>query len=349
MKITVIGAGAIGGVLGAHLARAGYQVVLCDIAREHVRAINETGLRIEGPEETFTVKATALTPEDLLARGETLETVLLCVKAQHTEGALRPVLPLIQGDSQVVSCQNGLCENIIASLIGPEKTIGCFVNFSADYLEPGRILYGGPSTFVLGELDGTISARLLKLQEVLQAWRPVQVSTNIWGYLWSKLSYAALLYATALVDATMAEVVGNMRYREALLELCSEVLEVADKEQVIPLGFDDWEPSLIYPRSVRDEGILNARLLKLEHRMAANRKTKSGIWRDLAVRKRPTEVDYQLVPVIRIGGRYGLPLPLTSFVVKVVKELEAGKRTMSWENLEELNRVYENNRIALDR
>lgn len=340
MKITIIGAGAIGGVVGAHLARAGDEVVFCDIAQEHVQAINEAGLRIEGPEETFTVKGTAFTPEDLLARGEPLETVLLCVKAQHTEEALRQVLPLIQREAYVVSCQNGLCENIIASLIGRDRTIGCFVNFSADYLGPGRILYGGPSTFVLGELDGTLSPRILKLQEVLKAWGTVQLSDNIWGYLWGKLSYAALLFATAMADATMAEVVGNMRYREALMELCSEVLEVADKEQVIPQGFDDWEPSLVYPRAVRDEAMLDARLQKLEQRMAANKKTKSGIWRDLAVRKRQTEVDFQLVPVIEIGKKYGLTLPLTAFVVKVIKELETGKRAMSWGNLEELNRVY---------
>ena len=341
MKITIIGAGAIGGVVGAHLVRAGYEVVFCDIAEEHVQAINQLGLRIEGPEETFTVKGTAYTPGELLAGGKPLETVLLCVKAQHTETAMRQILPLVQQDTSVVSCQNGLCENIIASLIGRDKTIGCFVNFSADYLEPGRILYGGPSTFVLGELDGTISPRVLELQEILKAWGAVQVSDNIWGYLWGKLSYAALLFATAMVDATMAEVVGSMRYRAALMELCSEVLEVADKEQVRPLGFDDWEPSLVYPRSARNEQILNAQLQKLEHRMATNKKTKSGIWRDLAVRKRPTEVDFQLVPVMEIGAKYGLTLPLTSFVVIAIKDLEAGRRVMSWGNLEELNRVYE--------
>lgn len=340
MKITIVGAGAIGGVIGAYLARAGHDVALCDIDVDHVRAINDRGLRIEGPEETFTAQAEALSPEALLARGERLETVLLCVKAQHTEPALRKLLPLAGPDTQVVSCQNGLNENIIAALIGRDRTIGCFVNFSADYLEPGRILYGGPSAFVIGELDGRITPRIQALHAVLTDWGPVRVSDNIWGYLWGKLSYAALLFATAMVDDTMAAVVGNLRYREALMELCSEVLEVADREKVKPLGFDDWEPALVYPREFRNPAVLAAQLSRLEHRMATNKKTRSGIWRDLAVRRRETEVGHQLVPVIEIGHRYGLGLPLTTFVVQVIRDLESGKRAMGWDNLEALNELH---------
>ena len=338
---TIVGAGAVGGVLGAHLARAGREVVFCDIAADHVRKINEGGITIDGPEETFVARAPAFTPQELVGRGVPLETVFLCVKAQDTETAVKQLLPLLGTEAEIVSCQNGLCENIIASVVGPERVIGCFVNFSADYLEPGRILYGGPSTLVLGEPDGTISRRVLELREVLKAWGPVRVSDNIWGYLWGKLSYGALLFATAMVDATMAEVVGNLRYREALLELCSEVLEVADRERVAPLGFDDWEPALVYPRRTRDTAALSAQWKKLELRMAANRKTKSGIWRDLAVRKRRTEVDFQLVPVIDMGRRHGLKLPLTSFVVEAIKGLESGTRSMSWGNLEELKTLYE--------
>jgi 2-dehydropantoate 2-reductase len=340
MKITVIGAGAIGGVIGAYLARAGQDIELCDIAEDHVRAINAAGLRIEGPQETFTARAAALGPDALVARGTTLETVLLCVKAQHTESALRKVLPIVGRDTRVVSCQNGLNENTIAALIGRDRTIGCFVNFSADYLEPGRILYGGPSSFVIGELDGTIGPRILELHEALNPWGPVRVSDNIWGFLWGKLSYAALLFATAMVDDTMAAVVGDLRYREALLELTSEVLEVADREKVAPQGFDDWEPALVYPREARDPALLAAQLDRLVHRMATNRKTRSGIWRDLAVRKRETEVGHQLVPVVEIGRRHGLQLPLTSFVVQVIRDLEQGRRPMSWDNLEGLNRVH---------
>ncbi|MHB1630063.1 MAG: ketopantoate reductase family protein [Bacilli bacterium] len=364
MDITIIGAGAIGGVIGAHLVRAGHTVEFCDKVEEHVRRIRDGALTIEGPTETFQVRAPAYTPDQLAGRGKRLQAVLLCVKAQDTEPALRQILSLVGPETYVVSCQNGLCENIIASLVGRERTIGCFVNFSADYLEPGRILYGGPSAFYIGELSGEISPRVTELQAILSAWGPVEATDNIWGYLWGKLSYAALLFATALVDETMAAVVRSRKHRPALLELCAEVLEVADRLGVVPVAFDDWAPDLVYPRKSpqadflpgslwrasdmeidprenRDLAALDMQWERLAQRMASNKKTKSGIWRDLVVRRRKTEVDYQLTPVVNIGESFGLELPLVRFVVERIKALEAGDAAMGWSHLDELLARFE--------
>lgn len=341
MTITIIGSGAIGGVLGAYLAKDGEQVIFCDIVEDHIEKINLEGLTIEGPDETFTIRGQAFTPKELLDRNEPLETVFLCVKAHHTEEALAPFLPLLTPDSQIISLQNGLCEHQIAELVGPDCTIGCFVNFSADYLEPGRILYGGVASLYLGELDGKISSRIIELKEKLQCWGPAQVTDNIWGYLWGKMSYAGLLYATALVDETMANVVRKTDLREMLMELCSEILETADKQGITPLGFDDWEPGLVYPRESRNDAVLNAQLNRLAERMASNKKTKSGIWRDLAVRKRKTEVDAQLVPVLEIAKKHEVKTPLLSALVATIKEIENGAREMGWDNLYELNEIYQ--------
>ncbi|MEQ6390827.1 2-dehydropantoate 2-reductase [Bacillaceae bacterium S4-13-58] len=341
MSITIIGAGAIGGVLGAYLVREGHEVVFCDIAEPHVNKINKEGLTIEGPDETFTIKAPAFTPQQLLEKKQPLDTVFLCVKAHHTESALKPLISLFHENSQVVSLQNGLCEHQIAKLIGKTRTIGCFVNFSADYIEPGKILYGGVASLYLGELNGEVTTRIVDLKDKLQCWGPAQVTDNIWGYLWGKMSYAGLLYATALVDDTMAAVVRKLDLRETLMEICSEILEIAEKEGVSPLGFDDWEPTLVYPREKRGENVLNQQLEKLAHRMATNKKTKSGIWRDLAVRKRKTEVDAQLVPILEIGEKYQVHTPLLQALVLRIKEIETGARQMSWDNLYEIKQIYQ--------
>jgi 2-dehydropantoate 2-reductase len=341
MEITIIGAGAIGGVLAAYLTRAKYQVTICDVNQEHVSAINQHGLTIEGPDETFTIYCEAMTPGELVKRAKPLEAVYLCVKAHHTREALGPFVPLLTEKSYVVSFQNGLCESEISSLIGEERTVGCFVNFSADYLEPGKILYGGVASLYIGELDGRMSTRIGEIQKVLSSWGPVQTTTNVWGFLWGKMSYAGLLYATALVDETMADVVRRIDLRDALMELCSEILEVASKEGIHPLGFDDWEPNLVFPRENRDSNRLSAQLERLAERMASNKKTKSGIWRDLAVRRRKTEVEQQLVPIIEIGKKHGVSMPLTYFLVQCIRELEMGTRQMDWDNLIELKNLYE--------
>jgi len=237
----------------------------------------------------------------------------------------------------VVSVQNGLCERIIAGVIGAERTIGCFVNFSADYLEPGLIHYGGPGAFYLGELDGHLTERLERIAAGIRRWGKVTITDNIWGYLWGKLGYANMLFATALVDADMADVIE--RYPELAVELAAEAYEVAAKEGVRPQGFDAVEPSLYYPRESRDQAAIGAALARLTALQRTNEKTRSGIWRDLAIRHRKTEVDQQIGLVAAIGAAHGVSLPLTNRLVQMIHELEDGRRDRGWANVAELDEL----------
>ena len=136
MRITIVGAGAIGGTLGAYLARAGHDIAFVDSAEDHVRAINRHGLQIEGT-ETFTVQIPAITPDQM--RGP-LGLVFLAVKTMHTDAGARQIAPHLAPDGAVVSMQNGFNEERIAAVVGRQRTIGAFVNFGGDYQEPGRIM-----------------------------------------------------------------------------------------------------------------------------------------------------------------------------------------------------------------
>src|SRR2546425_5842270 len=115
MRFLIWGAGAIGGTIGAHLARAGHEITLVDRAREHVAAIDAAGLRIEGPLAKFSVRVPAFSPDAL--RGE-FEHVVLAVKAQDTEAATRALAPHLSADGYVGSPQNGLNELGIQSIRG---------------------------------------------------------------------------------------------------------------------------------------------------------------------------------------------------------------------------------------
>jgi 2-dehydropantoate 2-reductase len=334
MQITIVGAGAIGGTVGAYLARAGHAITFCDAAAEHVAAINERGLRITGWAGEMTARARAVTPGEL--RGP-LGLVLLAVKAQHTAAAIAQVAPLLAENGAVVSLQNGLNEQTIAAAVGPSRTIGCLVNFSADYMEPGVVHYGGPGVFKIGELDGAITPRLARIRDVLAAWGPVEVTDNIWGYLWGKLGYGNMLYGTALADASMADAID--RYRAVMVELAAEVYEVAAGLGVRPEPFDGVEPGLYYPRDGRDEVMLQAALDALVERRRRDQKQRSGIWRDLVVRRRRTEVDEQLVPIVRHGEALGLGLPLTRLVVDRIHAMERGETAPAWEHLDALEEL----------
>lgn len=331
MQVTVVGAGAIGGTVGAYLARAGHAVIFCDAAEAHVAAINDRGLTIRGWEEEFTVPAPAIRPSEL--RGP-LQLVLLAVKAQHTAQAMQAIAPLLAGDGVVVSMQNGLNEQAIAAAAGAERTIGCLVNFSADYLEPGLIHYGGPGTIKVGELDGRITPRLERLRDLLAAIGPVETTANIWGYMWGKLGYGNMLYATALADASMADVID--RYRPLMVELAAEIYEVAERLGVRPEPFDGVEPDLYYPRASRDWAAIGRSLDALVARRRRDQKQRSGIWRDLVVRRRGTEVAAHLGPIIRHADALGLPLPLTRHVAQLIADLEAQRAAPAWEHLDAL-------------
>lgn len=332
MTVTIYGAGAIGGTVGAYLARQGIQVLLVDREAQHVAAMNERGLTVQREDAGFTVPVRAVSTNELTGP---LDLVFLAVKAQHTEDALRVIEPLLTPVSAVVSLQNGLCERTIASRIGAGRTVGCLVNFSADYIEPGTIFFGGPGAIELGELDGVRRERLRTIRDLLAHVSEVKVTDNIWGYIWGKMGYANMLFATALTDETMADVID--RYRHLMVELATEIYDVAAHEGVTPEPFDDVEPELYYPRERRDWGAINRSLDALVARRHRDRKTHSGIWRDLAVRHRPTEVDFQIGLAAEIGGGYGLPVPLTRALVEMIHELESGRRERSLANVDELS------------
>ena len=336
MQVTIIGAGAIGGTVGAHLARAGHAVTFCDAVEAHVAAINERGLTIRGWAEEFTVRAPAVQPEAL--RGP-LGIVLLAVKAQHTAQVMQRIAPLLADDGVVISMQNGLNEQVIAAAVGEARTVGCLVNFSADYLEPGVIHYGGPGTIKVGELDGRITPRLEQLRDLLAAVGAAETTPNIWGYMWGKLGYGNMLYATALADASMADVID--RYRPLMVELAAEIYEVADRLGVRPEPFDGVEPALYYPRAGRDWAAIEQSLDALVARRRRDQKQRSGIWRDLMVRRRGTEVGDHLGPIIRHADAFGLPLPLTRRVAQLIGDLEAGRATPAWEHLDGLEGLRE--------
>src|SRR5256712_13911891 len=342
MHFTIIGAGAIGGTVGAHLVRGGHEVLFVDRDRTHVDAINTAGLTIEG-RETSTVRATAVPPDALRdsVRDRIPDAVLLCVKAMHTAAAVDALAPLLAPDNFVVSLQNGLNEKVIAARIGAARTVGAFVNFGADYLEPGRVRYGGTGALYLGELNGTISARVRRLKEIFRTCvlPATQATGNIWGFLWGKLGYGAMLFATALVDASIADVLAYAPGRPMLANLVAEVMRVAEAESVRCEGFDGYEPAVYAFRQPRDwEGIVRS----LDQLVAFNRKSlkqKSGVWRDLGVRQRRTGGDPQVRDVVETASARGPPAPLEPPPAAPAHELEDGKRAMSWQNLEELDAV----------
>jgi 2-dehydropantoate 2-reductase len=334
--ILIWGAGAIGGTIGAHLIRAKQQVLFVDTAADHVAKIAASGLTIEGPHGGFTVEASATTPAQLKG---TYDVVLLAVKSQHTAAAATAIRNHLGEHGYIVSCQNGLNEPTIAGVVGSPRTVGAFVNFAGDYLAPGRITYGLRGTFAIGELDGRVTPRITTLCELLQRFEPaVTISPNIFGFLWSKASYAAVLTASALTHETIADFIGDPARRPLIKGLVREVLNVALAENVTPIGFDTFEPSAFI---ADDDPAINASLDALAAFNRGTGKTHSGVWRDLAVRKRKTEVVAQFIPIQLAAKRHGLRMPLVDMLAESIAAIESGKREQGHDLADSLGALAE--------
>ena len=332
MRCLIWGAGAIGGTLGAHLARAGHDVTMADVVVEHVDAINRDGLRVTGPIAEFTARVPAFTPQTLTG---TWDTIVLATKAHHTGVAVRALTPHITAGGYVVSAQNGLNELAIAEVVSAARTIGAFVNFGADYVEPGVIHYGGRGAVVVGEIDGRITPRVSAVRDAWSAFDPRAIATsNIWGYLWGKEAYGAMLFATALTNESIADALAMPAYRHLYIALAREILAVAAARDVRPESFDGFEPAAYLTSAPPGAADRSLDALVAHNRRSA--KSHSGIWRDLAVRKRPTEVDAQLGIVVTLGAEAGVATPLTARLVELVHEIERGARPQSLDALDVL-------------
>jgi 2-dehydropantoate 2-reductase len=308
MKITIIGSGAIGGTLGAHMIRAGHDITLCDADEAHITAIREHGLIIEGPVNEFTVAAHAITPDELPGR---IEHAIVAVKSPHTRAAAELLRSRLAPDGYVLTVQNGLTAHTLVEVVGRDRVISSFVNFGADVMAPGLIMQGNVATFRVGELDGgLITPRVQDLAEALPYAKPTD---NVLGFLWGKEAYGAMLWAGAISDMTIVEHLEDPRYRPVMIAIAREVLAQAP---VRVESFDGFDPDDL-------EGSLD-RLAEFNRNSA---KKYSGIYRDLVVRKRKTEID----EVLRdING------PVFNEVARIIHDIEEGRRVNERANLDEL-------------
>jgi 2-dehydropantoate 2-reductase len=308
MKTTIIGAGAMGGTIGAHMVRAGHEVILCDADRVHVAAINEFGLRIIGPVNEFTVSVPAITPDEL----QEIEGVaIVAVKSHHTYSAAESLRKHLSAEGYVLTVQNGLTAHVLMDAVGSDRVVSSFVNFGADYIEPGCIMQGNIGTFRIGELSGgTITQRVTELSEALPY---AEATDNVLGYLWGKEAYGAMLWAGALSDLSIADSLVHPKYRSLMIAVAQEVI---DQAPVKIESFDGFVPADL-------SGSLD-RLATFNRRSA---KTHSGIYRDLVVRKRKTEIDEVL---------HDLSGPIFNKIGEMIHDIEQGRRVCEVSNLDEL-------------
>ena len=317
--IAILGAGAIGGFLGARLIRAGVDVVL--IARgPHLQAMKESGLRVIDKEGEWRVRVNAT---DDFAAIRDAQAVFVALKAHSLPPVADRLAANLGDETAVVSAQNGIpwwyfqrhrgeLEGIhletvdpgghIARAIDPRRVIGCVVYAATSLVSPGVIRHTEGERFSLGELDGAHTARAAELSDVLgRAGLKAPVQTNIRSELWLKLLGNAVFNPlSALTRATLGELAGSPLVADVVRAAMEEVDSVARH-----LGIE-VQVSL-------DQRIKGAARV-------GNHKT--SMLQDLEA-GRPMEIDALTGSVVELGDRLGIPVPHLRTLYSAVKVLQA--------------------------
>jgi 2-dehydropantoate 2-reductase len=327
----VIGTGPIGGIIGGRLARAGHDISFVDIDREHVAAIRKDGLQVDVPDGAFNVKVNIAFPEEIEGK---YDMGLIAVRSNYTPDALRTVLPHLTDNGLLVSMQNGINPPLLAEKVGIDRTIGMAIRMGCRKVAPGHVQTGIPGHLYIGHLHGKTTPQLEDLQRTLNPVMDTEITDNILGVLWSKLTYTCLGYYGSLADASLVESCASEACRRNLTQFFAEVVTVgkASGARFIPLAEYnplDFHPSIPFEKRIAAVNRF-AKSWKIDDRKGPLQQIQRGI---------KTEVDFTLAYVVREGEKLHLRTPLCRKVLDMIHELEQGTRKLGLQNYDWLRSV----------
>ncbi|MBN1675940.1 MAG: ketopantoate reductase family protein [Kiritimatiellae bacterium] len=200
-RVAVLGAGGIGGAIAGYLAHAGTGVTVIDPWPEHVMAMKEDGLRIEDVRGGFTVPVTALHIGEVSGVADPFDIVVLSFKSYDTVWATHLIAPHLAASGVVLPAQNGMNDETVAGIVGPERTMGFVPLFSAAVYEPGHVVRTDNMDyppFLIGEIDGADTPRLREAAALLNAITPAgDIAGDIPAVRWTKFTFNCMVNALA--------------------------------------------------------------------------------------------------------------------------------------------------------
>ena len=337
MRIGIVGAGAIGCVVGGLLARAGHDVTLIDQWPEHVETLKRQGLRLSGTCGDHIIPVTALHLHEVQRITTPFDAVFVAVKSYDTEWATAlGAAYLVRPQGVVVDFQNGINDDRVAAVAGRERTLGCVILIAAGMYEPGHAMRtdAGSSGFKIGEHDGRDTPRARALADALSAVAPTTVTTNLWGERWSKLAINCMANPIAgLSGFGTAEVRVEPGPRRLAVYLGAEVIGVGRAR-----GFE-VEPIWGIAAQRFVDAVAGRGLDEVEADISRDAKSRSGgrpsLLQDV-MRRRRTEIEYLNGYVVAEGRQAGVPTPINEAVVDLYRRYGVGALEPDPRNLEPL-------------
>jgi 2-dehydropantoate 2-reductase len=337
-RIAIIGAGAVGGYAGAHMAQAGEDVTFVDMWPEHVEAMRARGLRIshirDVPEFTVPVRALHLTELQQVSKERPFDIAFVCVKSYDTAWATMMVRQYLAPGGFVVSLQNCMNEETIAGIVGWGRTLGAIASsITVDLCEPGHVRRasgkGGAAhtVFRVGEVHGRMTERAKEVTRLVGLADSALTTENLWGERWSKLVTNAmgngLSASTGLITR---DILTDDALRGFTARLGSEAIRTGQA-----LGYALEEIHHIDPEVIAraGEGDAEARRAYDEHRLAEAKKPGGGAHRPSMgqdmVKGRRTEIEFLNGFVVDKAKEVGVATPANAALTDIVKRVERGE------------------------
>ncbi|MGK2933776.1 MAG: 2-dehydropantoate 2-reductase [Gemmatimonadaceae bacterium] len=308
MRVLIVGAGALGGLVGAMLTRAGEDVTLLEVNAARAHQLNTDGLQIarSGGGESITVPLRVVTSVEGL---DPFDLVFIAVKTYQTEDAVRAALPAARADTLFLSMQNGVGNaELVAGLVGPERVLCGITYHSVQHVGPGRLQFrAGIKPIQIAPFDGVVTPAIDAIGEMFRAaGLDTTVVANIDHAVWQKLLHnASINPVSAITGLTCREILGDEDLLAFMRDLCAEIVAVMRARGVPIVDEEDpFRPLL---------GSLTA--------LGNNRPT---MWQDLARGVR-TEIDALNGVVVAEAGRLGLRAPHNAALVRFVHSRERQK------------------------
>ena len=330
LRIAIYGAGSLGTVLGAFLAKNGVPADLINRNRAHVDALRKNGAHITGTVD-FTVPVSALTPDEMSGK---YDIIFLMTKQLSNREVVTFLKDYLAEDGLIATLQNGIPENGIADIIGAERTVGVVVEWGATLSAPGEsTLTSAPDSlsFHMGGMPGIPTERLQKVRGILEKMCPVEIEPNLPGARWSKLLINATFSGLGtVIGGTFGDVTSDPQAREAAVRCMKEVIDVGHAAGVefAPVQGKNIT-ALFYWTNPLKKAV--AKLL-LPVAMKKHAAIEPSMLQDLKKNK-PCEVEAINGVVCEWGRKTGIPTPVNDKIVEVILDIQNGKRKTGKENL----------------
>ena len=337
-RIAIMGAGAVGSYIGAFLSRDGRDVTLIDMWGAHVDAMSANGLRASGTQGDFTVPVKAVHMTACTETAEPFDIVFLTVKSYDTEWATHFIKRFLSPTGVVVSAQNCMNDQLIASIVGYQREIGCVMSgITVALWEPGHVNRGGEpgrgrghDVFRVGELHGRTTPRVQAIAYMLGTIDGARVTDNIWGERWSKLtSNASSNPVTAMTGLGSSGAAAHPGARWIQVHIAKEAVRVGQAlgyeiESIMGMPAAKWADA--------DRGDVFEELDALFEAKAGGRDWKSSMAQDVAKGRR-SEIDAMNGLIVEQGLAADVPTPVNSAIVDVMRRIDAGSLAPSPSNL----------------